>query len=359
MRAWVVMIVGLVLAAAPCANAQQFNDPDLGRRVTDAAADADHLWLRGETGNIVQFDRQTGARTILFESAIDMLVDGGRIWVLVQSEPTGQYLLREVRLREPSLPPGEADRQRLAFYAHPSRNSEGEVIGLMAWPASDRPAVLTIRTLQEPIEAGWKRRPLAADLNASEHIATTGGSSVYVGYNRGEWGGGLRRIDVETGSVAFVRERSDTPCSGALNPMCSPIVGLFADRNAEGCLIVGSGLAHLHTTRGEVFRVCGTDISGVFSTPAREHRDPRTFPPGPWPLFGLFEAPGGWIGISQGRYFRSINGTVADHAMPEFSEWSGLRISRDEDGVLFLVSACCWGSATRTDYSVMAIPVMD
>lgn len=44
--------------------------------------------------------------------------------------------------------------------------------------------------------------------------------------------------------------------------------------------------------------------------------------------------------------------------MPEFRDWSGLRISDEQDGVLLVVSACCSGSADNpTLYRAIAIPV--
>ena len=66
----------------------------------------------------------------------------------------------------------------------------------------------------------------------------------------------------------------------------------------------------------------------------------------------------GWIAVSQDRYARSLSGSVEMQPTPPLKDWSGLRISDERDGVLFVLAACCWGSGNPlTSHRLLAIPV--
>ena len=209
-----------------------------------------------------------------------------------------------------------------------------------------------------PLASGGALQSFAASLGPYGHLAATNARSLYVGYNRGEWGGGLRHIDLQSGAISFVAGEAEKPCEGALSPTCAPVVGLFPDRQTPGCLIVGSGISHLGLSRGEVYRVCQSDIETMFTTPTPAVGDRWMMGPQPWPLDGLFEVSDGWVGTSRDRYFRAYGARVEERPMPTFRDWAGLRISDEQDGVLFLISACCWGSADNpTLYRAIALPV--
>lgn len=349
-----VLILATWLLALPV-GAQDWRDPDLGNALREGLATREHIWLLGASGKVARFDRRTGEREIVAEKVRDLLPAGGKLWALIGADDGATWLLRD--LRNPGPPSGE-EATRLSLYLFPGEDSEGEPVSLVAWPGQDRPAVLARRMFLAPTAAGWTRSPLPATLNAHGHVAAGDANAIYVGYNRGEWGGGLRRIDVAQGAIVLVREASNDLCGGAINPACSPIVGLFRDPEQPGCVMVGSGIAHLGTSHGEVFRVCGDAITSVFKTPTPAVKDRWMMSPQPWPLHGFVETPGGWVGASRDRYFRSRGGRVEERPMPAFTDWSGLRISEEQDGVLFLVSSCCWGSTdSPTLYGALALPV--
>lgn len=355
MRALIAFLI-VVSFAAPAA-AQDWRDAELGQGIREGVATREHIWLLGSTGKVVRFVRRTGERETVAENVRDIAVDDGRLWALILADDTASYSLRD--LRGPDQPSGQQAARAHRLYLHPAETSEGEAIGLLVWPGSDRPAVLARRALVTPTEEGWKRWRLAATLGPGGRIATPDGRSVFVGYNLGEWGGGLRRIEVSTGAVAFVMEAGDDLCGGRINPACDPVVGVFADRDQPDCVIVGAGISHMGLSRGDVYRVCGATITSLFSTPAPREPDMWMMSPQPWPLHGLFETSDGWVGVSRDRYFRSRGGAVEEHPMPAFKDWAGLKLSDEQEGVLFLVSACCWGStANPTLYSTLVMPIL-
>ena len=345
-----------MLAGRGEAVAGDWRDADLGQAIIEGVADSEHIWLRGATGKVVRFERATGERTVIAEDVVDLLPDNGRLWLLGQRGGTNLYYV--VNLLDPVSAAGLGAAQRRGDrQLHPHDYHEGQVLGLVTWPGLDKPAIVYQRGIL-PLSEGSRRQQFAASLSPNARLTAVDESGIYAGYNLGEWGGGLRRVDAASGAIAFVRRDGKEPCDGALNPDCDPIIGLFPDRATPGCLIVGSGLAHMGSSKGQVFRVCGSDIELVFSTPTPAVKDRWMMVPQPWPLDGLFETPDGWIGTSRDRYFRSIRGQVEEMPMPELRDWSGLRISDEQDGVLFVVSACCSGSADNpTLYRAIAIPV--
>jgi len=163
-------------------------------------------------------------------------------------------------------------------------------------------------------------------------------------FNRGEFGGGLRRVDLDTGTISIVSAQGDGLCGGALNPAYQPVIGLFPVPDRPGCVIVGTGLSHLGSSMGRIYRVCRDGISSEFNTPTPTLPDRWLLMPSPWPLDDLVPIRDGWVATSRGRFFRSRDGRVEERAFKPFHDWSGLRISHEQDGVLFVVGSCCWGA---------------
>lgn len=320
-----------------------WRDPDLGRAIIEGYADAASLWLRGESGKVVQFNRTDGTRTVVPESVVDLMPDGTRLWILVSS---AGYEVEIRNLRSDQSEP-------IRFYAR-----EMPAISLFA-TGQDRPGVLTGTAAYRPAERGWDRRELAATIAAGE-VVSDEQTSLYVGLNRGEFGGGLRRVDLDTGTISIVSDKGDGLCEGALNPACQPVVGLFPAPDRPGCVIVGTGLSHLGLSLGHVYRVCRDGISREFDTPTPALPDQWMMMPSPWPLEDLMPIRDGWVATSRGRYFRSRDGRVQELTPAPFREWSGLRISDEQEGVLFVIGSCCWGAADKpTLFRALPIPVLD
>ena len=319
-----------------------WRDPDLGRAIFEGYANRSFLWLRGESGKVVRFDRADGTRTVVAESVVDLMPDGTSLWVLT----SGTGYEAEIRdLRSDQSAP-------VRFYAR-----ETPMISLFATD-QDHPGVLTGSAAYMPAEAGWDRRELAATITAGEAVSGEQ-TSLYIGLNRGEFGGGLRRVDLETGTISIVSGPGDGPCGGALSPACQPVIRLFPAPD-QPCVIVGTGLSHLGLSIGHVYRVCRDSIVVIFDTPTPALPDRWMMTPSPWPLDDLVPIRDGWVATSRGRYFRSHNGRVEELALTSFHDWSGLRISDEQDGVMFVVGSCCWGVVDKpTLFRPLPIPILD
>lgn len=354
MRIWPFLLVMLCIfpavdvearqnsASVSSFEAAQWRDPDLGRSIRKGFASADALWLLGQSGRVVRFDRRSGERFVLAESVVDILPSGTRLWALSNSEDY-RLTLHDLRAEEPiSL---EVD-------------ATGKAIGL--FPAdADRPGILTTRTVLLPSgDDEWIARRLAAVLEGGSVTTSSEDGNIYVGANLGEWGGGLKRVDPTTGSIAYVTQSSDELCGGLINPECDPVVGAFRDPDHAGCILTGVGLAHLGLREGAVFRVCGSTITPVFSAPMPRAEGEFVF--GDWPIYDLVQTSDGWIAISDERYFQMRAGEVVERPLPALRNWSGIRLSETTDGALFVMKACCWGNIDNpTDFSALAIPTLE
>jgi hypothetical protein len=110
--------------------------------------------------------------------------------------------------------------------------------------------VVTLLTSRRLIDiVGGDQRSLVVAWPKGQRLA--GVSSIYVtrdsvlvGFNIGEWGGGLRRIDRKTGqNSAIERKAPGEPCGGLLNPDCDPVSGIATEPWKVGCAS-WSGLLH-------------------------------------------------------------------------------------------------------------------
>jgi len=343
-----VLLFIIVLALGLLATRSQVYswwDPDLGRAVRRGEADAHHLWLLGVENVVVRFDRQTGERSVVGRDVVDLLRDGTHLWSASRVESGTDISVSDLK--------DAGSRTFNVTFA-------GDFIGLFA-TESDRPGLLTSREVLRPTGGGWRRYPLTVELKCGEfpgsygQVAAGADGHLYVGCNVGEWGGGLRRIDPQTGSSTIVSQPADERCSGLLSPDCDPVVGVFPDADRPNCMIVGSSLAHISLREGRILRVCGDTITEVFSEPLPS-RNPDY--PQSWAFDGLIPTRDGWVAYSQNRYARSRSGAVEMRRNPALADRSGPRISEEQDGVLFVLEGCCWGYVDHpTEFRVLAVPV--
>src|SRR5262249_29218718 len=98
------------------------------------------------------------------------------------------------------------------------------------------------------------------------------GDGGLVGLERGEWGGGLQRIDRRTGAVTTVESNaSGELCGGPLNSDCDPVTAMVASPFGRDCVIAAVGLLHL-TSHGRLVEVCGASVRRLFARPYGEQR---------------------------------------------------------------------------------------
>lgn len=167
--------------------------------------------------------------------------------------------------------------------------------------------------------------------------------AVWIGFNIGEWGGGLRRIDRRDGQVATIeRNQSGELCGGPLNTSCDPVNGVAVSPWKPSCVVAAVGLVHM-MAHGRIVEVCGTEVRRLYFKPldpqppqgALEDGEPSST----IAFFGL--AHGGhalWaIGID-GLYRFTGPQSPDFRPLPKFQNRGGYWVSFDVPGIALVMT---------------------
>lgn len=144
----------------------------------------------------------------------------------------------------------------------------------------DRPVALLIRQGQpivvgrksvytfDPAYRTWNQKPLTSPLpfqsgdiiaNAASPLGAP--DNAYLGFNVGEWGGGIWRINLNSGKSEQIERRDNEElCSGPLNADCDPVTGIVPDPERPSCVIAAIGLRHM-LEHGRLVWVCGDEVT--------------------------------------------------------------------------------------------------
>ena len=183
---WIVMLAALLPASA--VTAQQQANP-LGERVMQGVRVGQRLWLRNEKG-VVAVEGNDGRWVAQAHDVLALERRGQALWLLSQRPASAQDLTITV------LDQGRSNEVRLAL-------ASGEkAIALL--PA-DRPMVLSDKAIYRRVGSLWRRTPISDSEPPSPFrfgvpatAMSSDGRYLYLGYNRGEWGGELARLDLTT-----------------------------------------------------------------------------------------------------------------------------------------------------------------
>ena len=162
--------------------------------------------------------------------------------------------------------------------------------------------------------------------------------SVLVGFNAGEWGGGLRRIDRRTGEISTIGRKSrNEPCGGTLNAECDPVNGIVTEPWNEGCAAVAIGLIHM-MAHGSIVEVCGSAIRTIYSKPySKLYRDDHY---STVPFFGIIAVNHELFAVgSDGLYKIGPEGTVEVSALPKFERIGSVSVSFALPNVVLVVTS--------------------
>lgn len=169
---------------------------------------------------------------------------------------------------------------------------------------------------------------------------------LFIAINAGEWGGGLQRINRNTGEIVDIeRNVSGALCGGPLNSSCDPVTGIAREPWRPDCLAVAVGLVHM-STHGSVVEVCGevirplyvkTHMSGLWAG-LLNGRPPRAETVA---FFGLTSRDDKlWAVGNDGLYEIDSHGQATVTALPRFKSIGGIDVSfANPHAVLVMTSA--------------------
>jgi len=186
---------------------------------------------------------------------------------------------------------------------------------------------------------------------ATTHVTPT---SIFVGFNGGEWGGGLQRIDRNTGEVVSIeRNESGELCGGPLNAACDPVNGITTLPWNPSCVAVTAGLVHFAPS-GRIVEICGDVVRRLFvkahplpqwlkrnaAPPSDQDRDRQGREPFPSvAFFGLAHEGDTLLAVGiDGIYRIEANGTAKSAPLPTFKRVGEFSVSFDLPDVVLVLT---------------------
>jgi hypothetical protein len=172
---------------------------------------------------------------------------------------------------------------------------------------------------------------------AATHATPT---AVFVGFDKGEWGGGLQRIDRQTGAVVSIEQKDwGQPCYGPLDSACDPVNGIATAPWDPGCVVATIGLLH-GMGRGRIVEVCDGVVRRLYvkassrygrvgkKAPAAGSSDPDPNPS--VAFFGLVRTGDVlWAAGDDGLYQIRADRTVHAMPLPAFTRVGDISVSFD------------------------------
>lgn len=333
-------------------------DAVLGHRIAKGIVFDGRLWLRGMNilakagpGGLVSISLSDGSKETYFQhGVVDVAKSAGTIWTLRQvSDGNREFALSEWM---------NGSFEEVAYFS-----LHGGDDPLLLKDISGAPAVISSKSVRilAANRRDWRVVKLndALRLGVQESAAVTGnGGSLYVGANRGEWGGGLQSVNLETGVVTNI-ERRDTKelCSGPLNSECDPVTGVVADARDPDCVFAAVGLLHMWRSTGRILKVCGKKVELVAEQPMKGGFDGKEEMTEAF--YGIVPADGGaFWGITQRAVYRFAADGKQDgsYPLPAMQMLSGFAISRELPGLIVLRTDINWAVST-SGYTPLLVPL--
>jgi hypothetical protein len=314
----------LLAAALACLLPPSFaaaNDPGadglIGRDVRAGVASGGKLWI-SSFGALVAIEEATNVRKVEIPNGlVDVAKWKGEVWALRRRadlpapSPTQSrysiYVVKGSRMFElpPLLAATAEGPQGLAM-----SNAGPRLVGPTRLWTLDRNA------------SRWRETRLRRDTPAAAKgvmslAATADGASIFVGWNAGEWGGRMERIDTASG-IGKSRQTQ-------------PVTGLTADPQHPGCVLAAYGLKHMGLTQGEVARVCGDTETVVLQHKTAGEGQAE-------PFFGIAaEGELVWAVSSQALYRLSPKGQDS-FPIGDYVWLSDLKVTRPAPGAIVVLT---------------------
>ncbi|WP_294239800.1 hypothetical protein [uncultured Sphingomonas sp.] len=340
---WIVWVALAAIEQSPSERAPLAGSGStiLGTDIVGGVTFGSELWLLDDIGRMASYRLEDWRPTRRSAAGVTAIAaDGAHVWALqaaplvgdADDQPAGRF-----RLAVSSGGPWRySARQDYGRGEPPLALTLGQqgpvVIGPKALYLSDAKGGFARRSLNEPIKP-W-----------GQFIALmVGRDTLYLGANRGEWGGGLLRISVSSGRVSPVERIDGTEiCSGPLSGGCDPVTGLIHDPDHPSCVLASIGLSHM-LEQGRVLRVCAQHVETVWQAQIlplgmriRRALSPhaRRFSPETEPVFALLPAPGGFWAVTPRALYHANRGAVERHDFPDLHPVRGLMLSTSIPGII-------------------------
>jgi len=333
-------------------------DPVLGERIAKGIAFAGRLWILGTmptpreaSGGLVSFGMTDNNRVVHFEGGVlDIAKSDHDLWILRKGAKKQGFVVAVWR--------GNRFEDFSEFQLAP-QDRPLALLRNAGWPA-----VLSVETVHYlSDDKSWSVVQLKGKLRSGVEVSVASpeeGGTIYVGFDVGEWGGGLQEVDLKTGTVSNIERRhTKVACDGPLNRECDPVTGVIPDPRTKDCVLASIGLVHLGMSNGRILRVCGSRVTLVSEIlmPSDKSSDMK------WgrteAFYGLASSSEGgfWAITHRALYHYDVNGNKEkEYPLPKLESVSGIHMSKALPGVVVLQTDVNWAVST-SGYTPLVVPL--
>jgi len=315
LRGWVGSML-LMLMHAPEVGAREPADAAITRAVFVEG----RLWVLADSTSLSALEPKTKTHVKVPGGAIDICAARGRLRALKCADPTCQSW-------------AVMHREKERWVADVTLPSKGEVPIALSCTATDT-AILSDGYLSNITGGKVSRARLSTSPMQGKPAVLTSmhltAQHVFAGFNAGEWGGGLVRIDRKTGQVSVVEKNTTGElCGGPLNSSCDAVNGIADSPWHADCVAVAVGVQHLRS-HGRIVEVCKDEIRTIYS---KSLAGGAAASPGgePWDsvaFFGLSRAGKELIAVGIDGIYRFDGSARTQYtALPQFEEVGNLCVS--------------------------------
>jgi len=327
------LLLAILLITTPCiCSALQPKRPGQQDFLTRAVFAEGRLWMLSDAGELSVVREREMRRVVESYPArvLDLCVLGGSPAVLTGAP--GDNLAWTILRHTASAWSLEATIPR-----------EGDEFIAMNCAANEI-MFLTTRRLITITPAGKSAVMLSGKLGygrVSASYATR--DELFLGFNAGEWGGGMASVDRGTGTAAIIQcNAGGGLCEGPLNTDCDPVNGIAADPWKSGCVIVAIGLVHMEM-HGRLVTVCGGGVERLYYKPCEKQYSNAVNSDGePFCTIGFFglaaAGEGLWAVGGDGLYHVEQHGVVKLQPNPQFTDIGGVRVSFQVPGLVLVLT---------------------
>jgi hypothetical protein len=318
-----LVLLGIIAAMPMQASALEAERPGQESFLTRAIFAEGRIWVLSDAGDLSSIAEGQDARSVeaLPEKALDLCVRDGHPVVVTGAKDGSEWTLRQ--------------RSDGVWSTAATIQTDGD--GLLALDcAASGITLLTTRRLIELDGKGKRQSAVTLSGTLGRGISSTYGTSdqFFVGFNGGEWGGGLRRIDRRSGNITIVEAKSSGDlCAGPLNTACDPVNGISADPWKPDCVVAAIGLIHFDP-HGRLVEVCGDQVQRLYFKPfgktgsANRYKDDEPFRT--VAFFGLTrEGDTLWAAGIDGIYGIGPGGATQLIPLPRLKDIGGISVSFD------------------------------
>lgn len=309
-------------------------DPELAPTrppIVEGVFAEDRLWLRLENGKLVSLrpDAAKPEPELLGGKALGLCRAGASLVVLVEAGGQGSWQVQT----------------RSSGKWNPGKPIAAGKDELVAFGCDAHDAFVTNRRLLTVAGDKVRETALSRALNAPI-VRTTmfaDSESLWVGFNDGEWGGGLVRIRRADGKArGLERNVSGTICGGPLNGGCDAVNAITASPHDPGCIVAALGMVHM-MSHGRIVELCGNRIRRLYykaEDPQPPYPDKNADEPANTvAFFGVARVGPDLRAVgTDGLYRFTGSGLVTFRALPRFEDRGGYRVSFAIPGVVLVLT---------------------